>query len=147
MDNKLTQLNFLWDIAKALSDNQTPEKIVNAVQISFEKYLGCKTLEILVLNENTKIIKNFAKDWIIIDKQRQNYILTHIIKVFQKIKHSIIFDNIVYDVATRAKTKLILDENNNSSSKVIYMPLIKKDDIFGVVKITLSEDISLNEDV
>ena len=91
MSRNNTQLDFLWDISKTLSDSYDAEKIVSAIEQELKKYINCEKAEILIWDKNTKNVKNFAKSWIIIDKDKQEYYINQIFNTFEILKNAIIY--------------------------------------------------------
>ena len=78
-----TQLDFLWDISKSLSDSYDAEKIVSAIEQELKKHINCEKAEILIWDKNTKNVKNFAKSWITINKDKQEYYVNQIFNTFE----------------------------------------------------------------
>ena len=69
---KTNQLDFLWDISKSLSDSYDAEKIVCSIQTCLKKYINCEKAEVLIWDKNTNTVKNFSKNWITINSEKQD---------------------------------------------------------------------------
>jgi len=134
------QLDFLWDISKALSDSYDAEKIVDSIQLCLKKYINCEKAEVLIWDKNTRTVKNFSKSWIIIDAEKQDYYLHQILDTFEILKNAIIYNDAVYSLHTGEKTSLSIKKLKNSNSIKIYLPLFRKDDVFGFVELDVTQE-------
>lgn len=135
--DKFSQLNFLWDISKTLSEFFEPEKIVSSLGKCFEKYLECKTLEILTFDKNTLSVKNFSKNWIMLDCDTQNYYREKVFNLFREHKNSIIINSALVDIST---AKTIEKFSPDYFKENLYLPLVKKGKIFGIMEIGVCND-------
>lgn len=132
-----TQLDFLWDISKSLSDSYDAEKIVSSIENCLKKYINCEKAEVLIWDKNTGTVKNFSKSWILIDGAKQEYYLHQILDTFEILKNAIIYNDTVYSLVTGEKTNLTIKKLKNNSVLKIYLPLIRKDSVFGFVELDI----------
>ncbi len=137
---KSNQLDFLWDMSKTLSDSYDAEKIVMAIEACLKKYINCEKVEVLIWDKNTNSVKNFSKNWITIDSPKQDYYLHQILDTFEILKNAIIYDSAVYSLISGEKTSLTIKKIKNNKFIKIYLPLIRKDDVFGFVEIDLAQE-------
>ncbi len=135
-----TQLDFLWDISKNLSDSYDAEKIVSAIKNSLKKYINCDNAEVLIWDKNTGSVKNFSKNWIMIEESKQEYYLHQILDTFEILKNAIIYNDSVYSLVSGEKTNLNIKKLKNSTGLKIYLPLIRKDSVFGFVELDISQE-------
>lgn len=137
---KNNQLDFLWDISKSLSDSYDSEKIVSAIQSCLKKYINCEKAEVLIWDKNTGTVKNFSKNWITINAETQDYYIQQILNTFEILKNAIIYDNTVYSLLTGEKTSLSIKKLKNNTSIKIYLPLIRKEEVFGFVELDVTQE-------
>ena len=137
---KTNQLDFLWDISKSLSDSYDAEKIVCSIQTCLKKYINCEKAEVLIWDKNTNTVKNFSKNWITINSEKQDYYIQQILNTFELLKNAIIYNDNVYSLITGEKTSLSIRKIKNNSSIKIYLPLIRKEEVFGFVELDVTKE-------
>lgn len=137
---KNNQLDFLWDVSKTLSDSYDAEKIVYSIQKCLKKYINCEKAEVFIWDKNTKTVKNFSKNWIAIDSTKQDYYLHQILDTFEILKNAIIYNDTVYSLVTGEKTNLTIKKLKNNNLIKIYLPLIRKDSVFGFVELDIVQE-------
>jgi len=137
---KNNQLDFLWDISKSLSDSYDAEKIVSSIELCLKKYINCDKAEVLIWDKNTGTVKNFSKNWITIDSEKQDYYLHQILDTFEILKNAIIYNDTVYSLVTGEKTSLSIKKLKNNNSIKIYLPLIRKESVFGFVELDITQE-------
>lgn len=137
---KNNQLDFLWDMSKSLSDSYDAEKIVCAIQLCLKKYIDCDKAEVLIWDKNTNSVKNFSKNWILINSETQDYYLHQILDTFEILKNAIIYNDTVYSLVTGEKTNLTIKKLKNNNAIKIYLPLIRKESVFGFVELDVSQE-------
>lgn len=137
---KNNQLDFLWDISKSLSDSYDAEKIVSSIQLCLKKYINCEKAEVLIWDKNTGTVKNFSKNWITINAEKQDYYIHQILNTFEILKNAIIYNDTVYSLLTGEKTSLSIKKLKNNNAIKVYLPLIRKEDVFGFVELDVTQE-------
>ena len=65
---KIVELTLLWEIAKALNGNLSPQELLGSLNQIFQIFLNVDSLKIWLYDENTEILSAFSKDWYIDNK-------------------------------------------------------------------------------
>lgn len=136
---KTNRLDLLWDITKTLSDNHDAEKIVNAIENCLKKHINCEKADIFIWDKNSQSVKNFSKNWIILDSDREEYYKHQIIDTFEILKNAIIYNGNVYNLLTGEQTSLSIKKLKTDKLLKIYLPLIKSDSVFGFVELDIPQ--------
>ena len=62
------ELNFLWEISDILAGVNDAALLLDGLKTIFEKYLSVNNFQIFIKDESTSTLRDFVKDWIIIEK-------------------------------------------------------------------------------
>ena len=79
------ELNFLWEISDILAGVNDAALLLDGLKTIFEKYLSVNNFQIFIKDESTSTLRDFVKDWIIIEKNQQQELVENI---FNKLKSS-----------------------------------------------------------
>ena len=67
------ELNFLWEISDILAGVNDAALLLDGLKTIFEKYLSVNNFQIFIKDESTSTLRDFVKDWIIIEKEEKRF--------------------------------------------------------------------------
>lgn len=136
MDNK--NLYFLSKSADILMKELDSYDLVNDLKEILSTYTKLKELSIYVFDPNTSTLRNYAKNWCIIDEVMQDSIKECIYHAYDEIHGN---DFVINNKAFKLPQTLgeISFKINN-----LYMPIIKNSMVFGIIELVFEEDTSVD---
>lgn len=141
------ELNLLADISKVLIENSLPMEIVPTLNRIFNKFgrasnkfVELKTLNIYIYDENTKLLKDFSKSWVVIEQPNNNTYNDKLYLVITQLSQFSFFVNgIPYKMDELSNLRNI---RTNNDSNTILFPLKRNDRPFGILELIFPNSIS-----
>lgn len=131
-------LNFLWNISSALASISDSKLLLDSLKDIFGNYLGVENFRIIVRDENTLTLRDFVKNWIVIEKNKQQELVENIFEKFKKTKEqSFILNNVLVYYTSKANDKFI--KNLSNQGNILYSPIFNEKDMVGVIEINFSK--------
>lgn len=136
------ELDFLWEVSNVLTKNCPEEDFVDSLKNIFEKYLNASGFSICIWDERATRLRDFVKDWIFIEKNKQQELIEKIYFSIQNApEKSFILNNKISNFNSLKDlsddfSKSLRDENN-----LLYFPVINEKKILGLIEINFDEVI------
>ena len=131
-------LNFLWEISSVLAMTSDSKLLIDSLKDIFNNYLGVENFRIIVRDENTLVLKDFVKSWIVIEKNKQQELVENIFEKFEKAKEaSIILNNILVYYTSKTTDKFVKNLSHNEN--ILYSPIFNEKKLIGVIEVNFSE--------
>lgn len=144
-----TELNFLWEVSNTLASVSDSQDLLNALKIIFEKYFSVNNFQIFVKDENTSTLRDFVKNWIIIDKNQQQETVD---KIFNLLKNrpekGFVLNNKLLHFTSKNKAENIFSETLQDSKNLLYFSVVNEKKLIGVIEINfdkVSESVKTGE--
>lgn len=128
------ELNFLQDVSSTLAESSDRQALVNSLKDVFCNYFNVSSFSIFIKDESSSTLRDFVKNWIVIEKNRQQELVSNI---FNRLKN-------VYDNGFILNNKLVKYSSKNAaeifkelkeSENLMYFPIFNEKNITGVVEI------------
>ena len=134
------ELNFLWELSEKLASNSDSQDLLNALKIVFEKYFNANNFRIFIKDENTSTLRDFVKNWIIIDKNQQQEDVDKIFNVLKKhLKTGFIINSKLINFDTKQNLVSIFSKNLKDENNLIYFPVANENKLIGVVELAFND--------
>jgi len=138
--NKNAELTLLSNISRILTENSNPLDIVNSLTKTFSGLMELSGINIYIYDEHTKVLKDFAKSWVIIDDFHKN---SYTDKLYLALAHFSKEDFIINDKSfSMEKLSSYSDFGLNNEKDVILFPLRRKNKPYGLIELDLAGDSS-----
>ncbi len=140
------ELNLLASVSKTLTESSNPleitellNRIFNKFGRSSNKFLELKTLNIYIFDENSKVLKDFSKSWIVLDQPNTNSYNDRLYLVMTQLSQ---FDFFVNNVPYKMEEITnFLNIKTDSSGNSVLFPLKKNNRPFGILELTFPGSI------
>lgn len=139
------ELTLLSNISKTLTENSDPTEIMAALGKFFNKFgrasnkfVELKTVNIFIYDENTKLLRDFSKSWVVIEQNKSAY-NDKLYLVITQLSHSSFFVN-----GTPYRMEELVNFANikiNMVSNTILFPLKRNNRPFGILELTFPNSI------
>ena len=137
-DKKAIELTLLWEITRTLYGNITPQELSISLNNIFGTFLKISSLKLWIHDENTESIRDFSKNWHIIDqKQEQESLFKTINKLSSVNGQGFIINNRL--MLFELKENEILEKIRLTRNNTIFIPITDKDKVIGLIEIIMPE--------
>ncbi len=144
-----TELNFLWEVSNTLASVSDSQDLLNALKIIFEKYFSVNNFQIFVKDENTSTLRDFVKNWIIIDKNQQQETVDKIFNLLKsRPEKGFVLNNKLLHFTSKNKAENIFSETLQDSKNLLYFSVVNEKKLIGVIEINfdkVSESVKTGE--
>ena len=132
MDNK--NLHFLAATADILIKELDASELVSELNNLLSSYVNLNTLSIYVFDPNTSTLRNYAKDWCIIDETMDTERKDTIYMAYEEIHGN--------DFVINNKAFKLPQTIGEVSFKLnsLYMPIVKNGMVFGIIELLFDKD-------
>lgn len=137
------ELSFLWEVSNALAAVSDSQLLLSSLKEIFEKYFSVNNFQIFVRDESTSTLRDFVKNWIVIEKNQQQELVENIFNRLKTIQDKgFILNNKLTKYNTKSESEFfnILNEDKN----LIYFPIFNEKNLIGVIEINfdcISENV------
>ncbi len=140
MENNKFELNLLAEISKVLTENSNPSDIVSLLSKNFSDFSNLSKLSIFIYDENTKLLKDYSKSWVVIDEFHKNSYTDKLYIALANFSQWDFYINDkkfkIQDFKSPVAVKLTKDINK------ILIPLKRKNKPYGIVELDFRGNIS-----
>lgn len=138
--NCINELSFLWEISNTLANVTDSQLLIESLKKTFEKYFSIKNFQIFIKDESAATLRDFVRDWIIIEKNQQQELVKNIFEKLKTIKNSgFILNNKI--IKYESKKDLSAFESFKTAQNLIYFPILNEKKLIGIIEIE-AESIS-----
>lgn len=131
-------LNFLWSVTDTLSSTVDSKLLVDALKNVFAEYIGANSFQIIIKDNSTSVLRDFVKDWVIIEKNQQQELVKNIFDKFNKsYNFAFILNNI--PVYYASKTNEYFEKALSDEKNILYYPIYNEKELIGVVEIQFNK--------
>ena len=132
MDSK--KLHFLVKTADVLTRELDSSDLVNELKNVLNSFIELNDLNIFVFDPNTSTLRDYAKNWCIIDEVLEEKTKSQIYYAYENI-HG-------YDFVLNSKAYRLPQTIGEISIKIesIFMPIVKNGMVFGVIELDFNEN-------
>lgn len=135
-----TELNFLWEVSNTLASVSDSQDLLNALKIIFEKYFRVNNFQIFVKDENTSTLRDFVKNWIIIDKNQQQETVDKIFNLLRsRPEKGFVLNNKFLHFTSKNKAENIFSETLQDSKNLLYFSVVNEKKLIGVIEINFDK--------
>ena len=132
------ELQFLREIALTLAFSDDSQVLLNNLKTTFAKYFRIENFQIFIKDESSNILRDFVKNWITVEKNRQQEFVENI---FQRLKNvcdkGFILNNKLIKYSD--KTEQMFLNNLKDKQNLLYFPVFNEKTAFGVIEINFNE--------
>ncbi len=143
-----TELNFLWEVSNILAEVNDSQNMLKALKETFEKYFSVNNFQIFIRDENTSTLRDFVKDWIIIDKNLQQ---ENVEKIFNLLKSKgdvgFVLNNKLLKFDSKQKKDNageLFSQSLYAEKNLLYFPVLNEKTLVGVIEVNFD---NVNEEV
>lgn len=136
MDDK--NLSFLAAIAEILIKDIDSCELVKELNVLLSSHVNLEELNIYVFDPNTSTMRNYAKDWCVIDESLDVERKDGIYKAYEEIHGN--------DFVINNKAFKLPQSMGEISFKLqsLYMPIVKNGMVFGIIELIFNEGTSVD---
>ncbi len=136
MDNK--NLHFLASIADILIKELDSSELVKELKDILGTHINLNDLNIYVFDPNTSTLRNYAKDWCVIDESLEIQRKDAIYQAYEEIHGN--------DFVINNKAFKLPQTIGDISFKLqsVYMPIVKNGMVFGIIELLFNEDTAVD---
>lgn len=145
MNKENFELNLLANVSKTLIENSEPVEILTLLGRIFNrfgrasnKFVELKTLNIYIYDENTKLLRDFSKSWVVIEQNKSAYNDKLYLVITQLSQFSFFVNGSPYKMEELTNFKNI---RTNNVSNTILFPLKRNNRPFGILEMTFPKSI------
>lgn len=132
------ELGFLWEISSALASTSDSKVLLDFLKDIFNKYFKVENFHVIVRDENTSTLRDFVKNWIVIEKNQQQELVKNIFEKFDKAKEqSLILNNVLIYYTSETNDKILNALSNEKN--LLYYPIFNEKKLIGVIEIDFNE--------
>ena len=132
--NNFNELNFLWEVSDTLATVSDSHLLLVGLNQIFKKYFGANNIRIFVQDDSTSTLRDFVKNWIVIEKNQQQELVANIFNRFKRIHNrGFILNNkfLNYDIQKLLTFSSVLKTENN----LMYLPVLNEKNLSGVIEV------------
>lgn len=145
MQKENYELNLLANVSKTLIENSDPVEILTLLGRIFNrfgrasnKFVELKTLNIFIYDENTKLLRDFSKSWVVIEQNKSAYNDKLYLVITQLSQFSFFVNGSPYKMEELTHFENI--KTNNVSNTLLF-PLKRNNKPFGILEMTFPNSI------
>lgn len=134
------ELSFLWEVSNTLASFSDSQTLLGKLKEIFENYFCVNNLQIFVKDESTSTIRDFVKNWIIIENNSQQ---ESVEKIFALLKNAKNDGFVLNNKLLKYGTKLVL-AGLKETRNLLYFPIVNENKITGLIEVDfdcISEDV------
>lgn len=139
--NKVIELTFLWEMARALNENISSEDLIESIKTIFCIFFKINYLKIFLYDENVDNFRNFGQNWNTLDQSKDkerllslfNAIVPYQGRGFFINQSLITFDN--KEKYLKAEITRSIEDNK----AVIVLPVADKNKVIGLIELQTDE--------
>lgn len=134
---KILELTLLWEVTKALNGKCSPDELIMSLNHIFQVFLRVNNVKIWIMDEPSQKIKDFGRLWHDIENRELEAKLHGLYLNLKKLegKGFLVNNQELLFEATETAAIDILKQSGLGESNTIYLPLIDKCNIFGLIEI------------
>lgn len=130
-----SELNFLKDISDTLCCTDDSQLLLNNLKTVFENYFSVKNFRIFIKDEPSSTLRDFVKNWIIIEKNRRQELVENIFNRLKNVRDTgFILNNKLVKYDSKNSSKLF--ENVKNEENLLYFSVSNEKKIIGVIEIS-----------
>lgn len=134
------KLLFLVNIADILTQELNAEELVAELKVLLTKYININDLNIYVFDPNTSTMRDYAKNWCIIDEIMPCDNKNNIYCAYENIHNNdFVINNKAYKLP-----QTISEANFKINS--LYIPIVKNRMVFGIIGVDFNENTTIDMD-
>ena len=145
MQKENYELNLLSNVSKTLIENSDPVEILTLLGRIFNrfgrasnKFVELKTLNIYIYDENTRLLRDFSKSWVVIEQNKNDYNEKLYLVITQLSQFSFFVNGSPYKM--EELTNFVNIKTNNVSNTILF-PLKRNNRPFGILELTFPNNI------
>jgi len=131
-------LHFLASVANILIKELDSSELVTELNAVLSSYVQLNEMNIFVFDPNTSTMRNYAKDWCIIDEMYDNERKDNIYGAYEEIHGN---DFVINNKAFKLPQTL---GDISFKLKSLYMPIVKNGMVFGIIELVFNNDTSVD---
>lgn len=140
-DIKKPELNFLWEISNVLAKKTDEQELIDELKTVFHRFLCVKNFQVFMWDEFSSTLRDFVKNWIVIDKNVQS---EKVIKIFELLskntQDNFILNGQLLDFNRAAlELEYCFDNCLKQNDNIVYFPLYKDENLHGVLELSFDE--------
>ncbi len=139
---KKLELDFLWEISNVLTKNGSEEDFVLSLKSVFEKYLNAQNFGVFIWDERASRLRDFVKDWIFVDKNKQQEKIDEIYASLQNSpEKSFILNGKVLGFSQLRDLEANFSNCMQEENNLLYFPVINEKKVLGLIELEFGEVI------
>lgn len=142
---KKLELDFLWEVSNCLAKVTDEASFIDELKVIFEKYLNVNNFRIFLWDEHSASLRDFVKNWIIIEKNARN---EGVQKIFCMLKHTkdkksfVLNNNILSFCSSMLELENKFSQYLKPENNILYFPIKNEKDTLGVLELDFDEIIN-----
>ena len=132
--NCKNELTFLLDISNTLANTNDTTNLLQDLKKIFQEYFSINNFQIFIKDESTSTLRDFVKNWIIIEKNLQQELVSNI---FNRLQTATDKDFILNNVFLNYEANLTKDIEHEKN--LMYFPIFNEKKLVGVIEINFDE--------
>lgn len=147
MSKNKNYIDFISKLANLFAEKISPASTAIEVNKLFKKYLGVNSIDIIIWDNNNMLLKDFICNWDLFDDEDRIKSVDYIFNCLSlKNENNFYFNEKEYSCCLNTSQLAEIFENVEEENH-LYYPLVSNADIFGLLKISISEKVIFTKEL
>ena len=134
-------IEFISKLANLLAEKISPSVAAVSVNRLFKTYLGSDSIDIVIWDNNNMLLKDFICNWNFFDDEEQIKTVNYIFSCLSVNNENKFYFNEKEYSCDLKDNELVELFNDIEDENIFYYPLISDSNVFGLLKVTCSDEI------
>lgn len=135
-------LGFLWEISSILASTGDAKILVDSLKNVFCSRLGVVDFRVIVKDDSCSKLRDFVKDWIVIDVNSQKENTENIFDKLKKVKNTgFVINGKIVKYTSRSNPVIMASLNQDKN--LLYFPVINEKNLIGMIEVTIGCDLAV----
>lgn len=134
-------IEFISKLANLLAEKISPSVAAVSVNRLFKTYLGSDSIDIVIWDNNNMLLKDFICNWNFFDDEEQIKTVNYIFNCLSVNNENKFYFNEKEYSCDLKDNELVELFNDIEDENIFYYPLISDSNVFGLLKVTCSDEI------
>lgn len=134
------EIDFLMKVSNVLMEESEPLKIVEALSVVFKTFFPVKKISFMVWDETASKLRDFSKEWVIIENDDHNQVITdYFDRLKKEDKNKFFFNGELMDYESKENSFKKNCDFLSLETNSMYFPLLARGEVFGIIEIQFSQ--------
>ena len=138
--NRKQYMEFLKEISYTLAVSNDTQKMLFQINEIFQKYFCANNFQIFVMDDSTSAMHDFVKNWIVIEKNKQQEYVKNIFNGLKtELDESFVINNKLCSKSLQ-KSAEFFSKNIAETNNLLYFPVFDGNRLIGIIELNFDKN-------